>query len=65
MTAYLTKRISFRWKYDPRSETTNTLVMTGGNWFIDLRMKQVDGSIDWAFAGERKTLETDDDGQSA
>lgn len=38
--------------------------MTSGDWFVDIRMNKAEGSIDWAFAGERKTLRTDDDGLS-
>ena len=58
MTVRLTQRLSFRWLPEPATESTDTLVMSVSNWFIDLRISLSDGSLDWGFAGEEQVLET-------
>ncbi|KAL4783909.1 hypothetical protein BJX76DRAFT_242678 [Aspergillus varians] len=49
----LSTRISLRWPPDPPFENTDTLVLSVGNWYVDLRVDRATGSIDWAIAGER------------
>ncbi|KAF2673058.1 hypothetical protein BT63DRAFT_466630 [Microthyrium microscopicum] len=56
MSVRLTQRRSFRWLPEPASETTDTLVMSVGSWFIDLRIKLDTGALEWGFAGEEKIL---------
>lgn len=46
-------RISLRWVPEPPEETTDTIVLSVGEWFIDLRMDKASGAIDWAMAGTR------------
>ncbi|KAJ6045066.1 hypothetical protein N7460_006421 [Penicillium canescens] len=46
-------RISIRWLPDPPSETTDTIVMSVKDWYLDLRMEKETGMIDWAIAGQR------------
>lgn len=53
MACRLSTRLSLRWLPDEPFETTDTLVMGVGGWFIDLRVTKTYGSIDWAMAGER------------
>ncbi|KAL1890442.1 hypothetical protein Sste5346_008270 [Sporothrix stenoceras] len=53
MPARLSTRISIRWGDDEASEPTETLVMSVGGYFMDLRVVKADNSVDWAFAGTR------------
>lgn len=46
-------RISLRWLPEPAQETTDTIVMSVGEWYIDLRMDKSTAGIDWAIAGQR------------
>lgn len=46
-------RISLRWLPEPARETTDTIVMSVNDWYLDLRMDQNTGEIDWAIAGQR------------
>ncbi|KAJ5758160.1 uncharacterized protein N7511_006854 [Penicillium nucicola] len=46
-------RISIRWLPDPPSETTDTIVMSVKDWYLDLRMEKETGAVDWAIAGQR------------
>ncbi|KAJ5479226.1 hypothetical protein N7530_004735 [Penicillium desertorum] len=48
----LTTRISMRWASETPFETTDTLVITVGEWYIDLPVDKQTGKIDWALAGE-------------
>ncbi|KAJ5492330.1 hypothetical protein N7453_010427 [Penicillium expansum] len=48
----LTTRISMRWASETPFETTDTLVITVGEWYVDLRVDKQSGKIDWALAGE-------------
>ncbi|PSN72889.1 hypothetical protein BS50DRAFT_582503 [Corynespora cassiicola Philippines] len=59
MSIRLSTRISIRWSDDPPSEPTNTIVLSVGSYFMDLRITKVDKSIDWAFAGTREILARD------
>ncbi|KAL4915468.1 hypothetical protein BDW62DRAFT_124631 [Aspergillus aurantiobrunneus] len=49
----LSTRISLRWPPEPAFENTDTLVLSVGNWYVDLRVDRATGTIDWAIAGER------------
>jgi hypothetical protein len=49
----LSTRISIKWASDAPSEPTDTLVMSIGDYYMDLRVRKVDISIDWAMAGQR------------
>lgn len=49
----LTTRISLRWVPEPPEETTDTIVLSVGEWFVDLRMDKKTEQIDWAMAGTR------------
>lgn len=46
-------RISLRWVPEAPAETTDTVVLSVGEYFIDLRMDKATGTIDWAMAGTR------------
>lgn len=46
-------RISLRWLPEPAHETTDTIVMSVKDWYLDLRMDKQTGEIDWAIAGQR------------
>lgn len=48
----LTTRISMQWASEAPFETTDTLVITVGEWYVDLRVDKQTGEIDWALAGE-------------
>lgn len=54
--ARLSTRLSIRWVPGEASEPTDTLIIGVGGWYVDLRITKLDGSIDWAMAGERITL---------
>lgn len=49
----LSTRVSLRWLPDPPFENTDTLVMSVGEWYVDLRIDQKTNDIDWAIAGQR------------
>ncbi|KAJ5934199.1 hypothetical protein N7466_003746 [Penicillium verhagenii] len=46
-------RISLRWLPEPAHETTDTIVMSVKDWYLDLRMDLRSHQIDWAIAGQR------------
>ncbi|KAJ5496836.1 hypothetical protein N7463_008823 [Penicillium fimorum] len=48
----LTTRLSMRWASEKPFETTDTLVITVDEWYVDLRVDKQSGKIDWALAGE-------------
>lgn len=52
-TSSFSTRISLRWVPEPPAETTDTIVLSVGEYFIDLRMDKASGAIDWAMAGTR------------
>lgn len=52
-TASLSTRVSLRWLPEPAFENTDTVVLSVGKWYVDLRMDKETGTIDWAIAGER------------
>jgi len=56
MATRLSTRLSIRWVPGEASEPTDTLVINVGGWYVDLRITKLDGSIDWAMAGERLIL---------
>ncbi|UPK90094.1 hypothetical protein LCI18_001029 [Fusarium solani-melongenae] len=59
MTLRLSTRISIRWADDAPSEPTDTVVLSVGDYFMDLRITKADQSVDWAFAGTREILSRD------
>jgi hypothetical protein len=52
-TCRFSTRISIRWLPEPAQETTDTIVMSVKDWYLDLRMEKETGEIDWAIAGQR------------
>ncbi|KAJ5526664.1 hypothetical protein N7513_010823 [Penicillium frequentans] len=46
-------RISLRWLPEPAHETTDTIVMSVKDWYLDLRIDKETQKIDWAIAGQR------------
>jgi hypothetical protein len=46
-------RLSLRWVPEIPEENTDTIVLSVGEWFVDLRMDKESGAIDWAMAGTR------------
>ena len=55
----LSTRVSIKWGSDPPAERTDTLVMSVGENYMDLRVKKADSSIDWAMAGKRLVVSED------
>ncbi|KAL6234333.1 hypothetical protein BDW75DRAFT_169487 [Aspergillus navahoensis] len=53
MTKRLSTRISLRWPPEPPFENTDTLVLSVGNWYVDLRVNRNTATLDWAIAGKR------------
>lgn len=41
-----------RWGSETPFETTDTLVIMVGEWYVDLRVDKQSGKLDWALAGE-------------
>ncbi|CDM34074.1 hypothetical protein DTO013E5_1799 [Penicillium roqueforti] len=52
LESILMTRISMRWASETPFETTDTLVIMVGEWYVDLRVDKRTGKIDWALAGE-------------
>ena len=52
-TCRFSTRVSLRWPPEPAHETTDTIVMSVQDWFLDLRIDKETGEIDWAIAGQR------------
>jgi hypothetical protein len=50
-TCAFTTRISLRWVPEPAEETTDTIVLSVGEYYLDLRMDKKTKGIDWAMAG--------------
>lgn len=50
--SYASTRVSLRWLPEPPFENTETLVLTVGEWYVDLRVDKGSGALDWAIAGE-------------
>lgn len=44
--------VSLRWLPEPPFENTETLVLTVGEWYVDLRVDKESGTLDWAIAGQ-------------
>ncbi|KAL4972469.1 hypothetical protein BDW66DRAFT_162857 [Aspergillus desertorum] len=53
MTKRLSTRISLRWPPELPFENTDTLVLSVGNWYVDLRVDRNTATLDWAIAGKR------------
>lgn len=56
MAVRASTRISIRWPPAEASEPTDTLVLSIGDYYVDLRVTKSDQSIDWALAGQRLVL---------
>ena len=41
-----------RWVPEPTFESTDTLALSVGEWYVDLRVDRQSGGIDWALAGQ-------------
>jgi hypothetical protein len=54
---HFSTRISIRWLPGSAHETTDTIVMSVKDWYLDLRIDKQTGGIDWAIAGQR-TIES-------
>ncbi|CAG8084705.1 unnamed protein product [Penicillium salamii] len=52
-TCGFSTRLSLRWVPEVPEETTDTIVLSVGKYFVDLRMDKKSGEIDWAMAGTR------------
>lgn len=50
--SHLTTRLSLRWLPEAPFENTDTLVLTVGEWYVDLRVDKQTGKLDWAIAGQ-------------
>ena len=46
-----------RWMPEPPFESTDTLALFVGEWYVDLRVDQQSGGIDWALAGECRLVD--------
>lgn len=56
MPSQVLKRVSIRWLPEPAYEDTETVALNVGGYFIDLRVQNSDGAIQWSRAGERRIL---------
>ncbi|KAK2808605.1 hypothetical protein FQN49_008704, partial [Arthroderma sp. PD_2] len=52
-TANISARVSLRWPPEPAFESTDTVSLSVGGWYVDLRMDRESGKVDWAMAGQR------------
>lgn len=52
LQAQISTRLSIRWLPEPPFETTDTIVLTINEWYVDLRINKDTGLIDWAIAGQ-------------
>lgn len=59
MTARASTRISIRWPPAEASEPTDTLVLSVGEYYVDLRVLKEDGGLDWGLAGQRIVVSED------
>lgn len=50
--ARVSTRLSLRWLPEPPTETTDTLVLNVGDWYVDLRVDKISKKLDWALAGQ-------------
>jgi hypothetical protein len=53
MTVRASTLISVQWPPEPISDGPDTLVLSVGTYYVDLRINRDDGSIYWALAGRR------------
>lgn len=52
----LSKRISIAWNGSTPFEDTDTLVVVGHTYFVDVRVKRTTGDLDWALAGIKEWI---------
>ena len=50
----VSKRVSIAWDGGIPSEDTETLVIVGNTYFVDVRIKKETGGLDWAMAGVKE-----------
>jgi hypothetical protein len=55
----VSKRISIAWDGDEPFEDTDTLVIVGNTYFVDVRVKKDTGGLDWAMAGVKEWVHKD------
>jgi Protein HRI1 len=55
----VSKRISIAWDGGEPFEDTDTLVIVGNNYFVDVRVKKDTGGLDWAMAGVKEWVHKD------
>ncbi|KAI0033599.1 hypothetical protein K488DRAFT_77814 [Vararia minispora EC-137] len=51
----ISTRIGISWSGGEQHEPTDTLVLTGKSYFVDVRIKRNDKRLDWAFAGTKSS----------
>jgi len=49
-------RTGIAWENGSVEEPTSTIVLTGKSFFVDVRVRKVDGTLDWAFAGTKDSV---------
>ncbi|KAH8811010.1 hypothetical protein F5884DRAFT_264074 [Xylogone sp. PMI_703] len=59
MTVRVSTRISIQWPPEPENEPTDTLVISVGEYYVDLRVLKSDQTLDWGLAGKRIKLSED------
>ncbi|KPI41857.1 uncharacterized protein AB675_5476 [Cyphellophora attinorum] len=59
MSARVSTRISIRWPPEEASEPTDTLFLSLGGYYVDLRINKYTKTIDWALAGQRIIVSED------
>lgn len=51
----ISTRAGIAWNSGPLDEPTDTLVLTGNSYFVDVRVRKVGRKLDWAFAGTKSS----------
>lgn len=59
MAVRASTRMSIRWPPAEASEPTDTLVLSVGEYYVDLRVSRLDRQIDWALAGQHHVVSED------
>jgi hypothetical protein len=55
----VSKRISIAWDGGEPFEDTDTLVIVGNTYFVDVRVNKDTGGLDWAMAGVKEWVHKD------
>ena len=61
----ISTRAGIAWNGDPFDEPTDTLVLTGNSYFVDVRVRKAERKLDWAFAGTKTSEPGPDPGARA